>query len=165
MRVRATPGAPAGDRTVRVEMSIEAPPDLRLGPVTIEDGTLSLRGLQGHVGATVTHGAISADEVSGVLRLETTIGPVEVTRARLVEGGLIRLRAFNGDLRLSFAAPLEHARVMALALNGRVTSALPLTLKDGWGPRWAEASIGRADRVVSLDVVTGSIRIDVPAAR
>ena len=59
----------------------------------------------------------------------------------------------------------EDARILALALNGTITSAIPLTSKDDWGPRWAEASIGRADRVVSLDVVTGTIRIELPDRR
>ena len=106
-----------------------------------------------------------ADDIGGIVRLETTIGSVDVTRAALEANGLLRLRAFNGDVRLALTAPLSDARVMALALNGTVTSAVPLTLKDGWGPRWGEATVGRPDRVVSIDVVTGAIRIDAPAAR
>ena len=54
---------------------------------------------------------------------------------------------------------------MALALNGTITSQLPLTLKAGWGPRWGEATIGRGEPVVSLDVVTGDIRIEMPVRR
>jgi hypothetical protein len=66
---------------------------------------------------------------------------------------------------LALAAPLADARVMALALNGTITSAVPLTMKDGWGPRWGEATIGTPDRILSIDVVTGAIRIDVPGGR
>lgn len=149
----------------RTDVSIEAPPGLRLDAVRIADGTLELRGLTGAVRAVVDRGAITADEIGGVMRLETTIGPVTVTRANLDPGGMLRLRTFNGDVRLAFTSPLEDARVMALALNGTITSSLPLTTRTGWGPRWGETSIGRADRVVSLDVVTGAIRLEATAAR
>lgn len=161
--VRATTGD-AG-RRIRAEVVIEAPPAIVLDAIAIDDGRLELRGLRGTVRGAVAHGAIVADDLAGVVRLETTIGPVDVTRARLTPGGLIRLRTFNGDVRLRFAAMPEDARLMALALNGTVTSSLPLRTATAWGPRWGEASIGRADRVVSIDVVTGAIHIDAPPAR
>jgi len=151
------------DAALRTDVLVTAPADAVLDLLTIADGRLELRGFHGRVRATVARGAIAADDVSGVLRLETTLGPVDVTRARLAGGGLFRLRSFNGDVRLTMAAPLADTRVMALALNGTITSAVPLTMKDGWGPRWAEATIGRPDRVVSIDVVTGMVRIEAPA--
>lgn len=147
---------------LRTDVRVLVPPDLRLARVAVQEGSLELRGLRGGVRAAVDRGPITAADVSGAVRLETTIGAIGVTRARLSDGGLIRLRAFNGDVRLGFAAPLEHARVMALALNGRIASTVPLTEVSGWGPRWSQASIGRADRVVSIDVVNGAITIDAP---
>ena len=81
------------------------------------------------------------------------------------EAGILHKMAAEAPGKTLIAAPPEDARILALALNGTITSAIPLTSKDGWGPRWAEASIGRADRVVSLDVVTGTIRIELPDRR
>lgn len=165
MWIDPTPGDAGRDRRIRAEVVAEVPPGIVLDDLAIDDGRLELRGLRGSVRAAVAHGPIVADDVTGILRLETTIGAVEVTRAQLTPGGLIRLRTFNGDVRLRFATPPEDARVMALALNGTVTSSVPLRTATAWGPRWGEASIGRADRVVSIDVVTGAIRIEAPAAR
>jgi hypothetical protein len=156
------PGPPAASRAVQADVQLEVPPEITLDPITIDEGRLDLAGLSGAVRATIAQGPVKADAVAGVLRLESTIGSVEVTRARLTDGGLIRLRAFNGDVRLSFATPPEDARIMALALNGTITSKVPLTSREGWGPRWGEASIGAATRVVSLDVVSGAITIEVP---
>ena len=51
---------------------------------------------------------------------------------------------------------------MALALNGRITSTIALTMTDGWGPRWGEATLGSGEPVISLDVVTGTIEIRSP---
>ena len=164
-RLAVTQTADGADPALRAELVVTAPVDAALEPLHVAEGRLELRGLHGRLRATVARGPIVADDVGGIVRLETTIGPVDVTRAALEASGLLRLRAFNGDVRLALAAPLRNTRVMALALNGTVTSAVPLTLKDGWGPRWGEATVGRPDRVVSIDVVTGAIRIDAPAAR
>lgn len=163
LAVRQT--ADGADPALRTDVVVTAPLDAALEPLSVAEGRIDLRGLRGRVRATAARGPIAAEDVGGILRLDTTIGDVDVSRAVLDAGGLLRLRAFNGDVRLRLAAPLRDARVMALALNGTVTSAVPLTVKDGWGPRWGEATIGQPDRVVSIDVVTGAIRIDVPAAR
>lgn len=165
VRIDVTPGLAAGTRGVSTDVVLQLPPDVTIDAIDIDDGRLDLDGLRGAVRARVTRGGIRATAVSGVVRLETSMGDVVVTRARLTADGLLRLRTFNGDVRLAFEAPPDDARIMALALNGTISSTIPLTSKDGWGPRWGEASIGRADRVVSLDVVTGTIRIEVGGGR
>lgn len=153
------------DPALRADVTITVPALASRGRISVVEGGLELRGFHGDLDADLRRGSITAADVSGTLRLATTIGSVVVTRARLVAGGLLRLRAFNGDVKLGFAEAPRDARVMALALNGTITSALPLTMKDTWGPRWGETTIGNGAGVVSIDVVTGAVRIDVPAAR
>jgi hypothetical protein len=80
----------------------------------------------------------------------------------LSANGLLRLRAFNGDVRLSLASRPTDARIMALALNGHIKSEIPLKMRDSWGPRWGEATLGKGEPVISLDVVTGVIDIKSP---
>lgn len=150
---------------LRAEVTITAPALASRGHITIVEGGLEVRGFHGELEADVRRGGITGSDVSGTLRLATTIGSVDLTRARLVAGGLLRLRAFNGDVRLGFAALPRDARVMALALNGTIASTLPLVMKDGWGPRWGETTIGTGADVVSIDVVTGAVRIEVPAGK
>jgi DUF4097 and DUF4098 domain-containing protein YvlB len=72
---------------------------------------------------------------------------------------LLRLRTFNGDVRLTLAKPPTDARILALALNGSIESDIPLQRKDSWGPRWGEATLGTGEPVISIDVVTGRIVI------
>ena len=62
---------------------------------------------------------------------------------------------------LAAARPTD-ARILALALNGQITSSIPLTMRDTWGPRWGETTLGKGEPVISLDVVTGSIAITSP---
>jgi len=71
----------------------------------------------------------------------------------------LRLRAFNGDVRLQMPAAPTDARVMALALNGSIQSDIPMTTRDTWGPRWSEATLGKGEPVISIDVVTGKVEI------
>jgi hypothetical protein len=87
---------------------------------------------------------------------------VVLTGTRLSADGLLRLRAFNGDVRLTLAQRPVDARIMALALNGHITSDIPLTMRDTWGPRWGEATLGTGEPVISIDVVTGTVEIKSP---
>lgn len=153
----------AMDPALRAEVAVTVPSRSPRGVVSLVEGGLDIRGVHGRLDAEVQRGSITAQDVSGALRLATTIGDVTVTRARVDAGGLLRLRAFNGDVRLGFAVVPGDARVMALVLNGAIQSRLPLTMKDGWGPRWGETTLGAGTNVVSIDVVTGTIRIDAPA--
>jgi DUF4097 and DUF4098 domain-containing protein YvlB len=87
---------------------------------------------------------------------------VTVTGARLPPNGLLRLRSFNGDVRLTMAERPTDARILALALNGQIKSDIPLTTRDTWGPRWGETTLGKGEPVISIDVVTGMIEIKSP---
>jgi hypothetical protein len=150
------------DARLQATIRLDVPRAVSIERIQIAEGRLEIADLTGAVTADVRRGPIAATRVNGVVRLETGIGDVTVDQARLVPGGLIRLRTFNGDIRLAFAEAPADARVMALALNGTVSSQIPLRAKTAWGPRWAEATIGRGEPVVSLDVVTGTIRIEAP---
>ncbi len=164
-RVRIAVVQAGTDARLQAAIRLEVPAAARITALRIAEGRLEVADLRGMLTADVRRGPIVATRVSGALRLETGIGDVDVRQARLTADGLIRLRTFNGDVRLAFAEVPTDARLMALALNGTVTSQLPLTLKTGWGPRWGEATIGRGEPVVSLDVVTGDIRIEAPSRR
>lgn len=161
-RVRITVVQSGTDARLKATIRIEVPRRAHIASLRVAEGRLDVVDLAGVLAAEVRRGPIAAARVSGTVRLETGIGDIDVRDAHLAADGLIRLRTFNGDVHLAFAEPPSDARVMALALNGTVTSQLPLTLKTGWGPRWGEATIGRGAPVVSLDVVSGDITIAVP---
>lgn len=164
-RVRVAVRQSGTDPALRSTIAIELPRLAAIESIRVDEGRLDLAHLAGRTTADVRRGPIVADDLTGTVRLETGIGDLTVRGARLAGDGLLRLRTFNGDIDLSFAAAPSDARVLALALNGTVTSTLPLTLKTGWGPRWGEATIGRGEPVVSLDVVRGDIRLTAPPSR
>ena len=162
VRIRAVQAEGGTDAAYRTDVSIRVPQAAAIASVRILEGRLSLQGLSGSVTADVRRGPIEASDLTGTVRLETGIGNVVANRMRLAPDGLLRLRAFNGNVILSLAARPADARIMALALNGTIQSEIPLTRKETWGPRWSEATLGKGEPVISLDVVTGRIEIKAP---
>lgn len=160
--VRAVQTEGGTDPALRADIVIRAPRAALIEVVRVMEGRIAINGLRGSITADLRRGPIDATDVSGSVRLETGIGAVTVTAAPVPPGGVLRLRAFNGDLRLRFSERPSDARIMALALNGDIRSTIPLTITQAWGPRWGEATIGKGEPVISLDVVTGTIEIRSP---
>ena len=157
--VRAVQADGNTDPAYRADLVLRVPRAATLDRVQVLEGRVTLQGFSGSLAADFRRGPIEGRDVSGTLRLETGIGSVVLNDARLSAGGLLRLRAFNGDVQLALAERPADARILALALNGGITSDIPLTMKDTWGPRWGEATLGKGEPVISLDVVTGAIAI------
>lgn len=157
--VRVAQAAGGTDPSFRADVVLRVPRDAIVERVRLMEGKLAVEQFRGALTADVRRGPIEGTDVSGSLRLETGIGSVTLKNARLVPGGLLRLRAFNGDVRLQMPAAPTDARVMALALNGSIQSDIPMTTRDTWGPRWSEATLGKGEPVISIDVVTGKVEI------
>ena len=157
--VRAVQADGNTDPAYRADLVLRVPRAAAVDRVQVLEGRVTLQGFSGSLAADVRRGPIEGRDVSGTLRLETGIGSVVLNEARLSAGGLLRLRAFNGNVRLTLAERPADARILALALNGGITSDIPLAMKNTWGPRWGEATLGKGEPVISLDVVTGVIEI------
>ena len=155
----------ATDPAYRADVTVRVPRATLIERIQIVEGRLSVNGLNGSITASVRRGPIDGNDVSGAVRLTCEIGTITMANATLADTGVLRLRTFNGDIRLSLASTPANARIMALALNGTIRSDIPLTTKDTWGPRWSEATLGTGEPVISLDVVNGQIEIKSAAGR
>lgn len=149
------------ERAVVTDIAIRAPAATRFDAIRLGSGRIELEGLSGVVDARSDSGDIRGVDLSGTVRLEATLGDVIVERARLTAEGLLRLRAFQGSVRLGLAEVPGDARILATTFNGRISSAIPLRAKDGFGVRFAEATLGRGEPLISIDVVTGDVEITV----
>jgi hypothetical protein len=149
------------DPALKTEITISAPAGAVFQAVRVFDGRVKITNLTNTADVDLRRGAIEAVGLAGRVRLEVGIGSLDLQRAVLTPGGMIRLRVFNGPLRLRFARPPTGARILALTLIGAISSEIPLTTKDQFGPRFGETTIGDGDPVVSLDVVKGDISIGV----
>jgi DUF4097 and DUF4098 domain-containing protein YvlB len=161
VRIRAVQADGATDPSFRADITLRVPSTTVFSSVRILEGRLVISGLRAEINADVRRGPIEATDIQGVVRLETGIGDVVANRVTLSTPGLLRLRTFNGDVRLTLTRRPPDARILALALNGTVASDIPLQKKEMWGPRWGEATLGSGEPVISIDVVTGAIQIKV----
>ena len=160
--IRALQSDNTTDPALRADVTVRVPRHAVIERVQVLEGRIAIEGFSGSLTADIRRGPIDGKTLSGTLRLEAGIGTVTLTDTRLSSNGLLRLRSFNGDVRLTLAERPADARIMALALNGHVTSDIPLTRRDTWGPRWGETTLGKGEPVISLDVVTGLIVIKSP---
>ncbi len=153
------------DRSITTVIRINTPQTTAFESVTLFEGRIALKDLRRGVSVNCQNGSIDGSGLQGRIRLETLTGNIDLDAATLDERGFIRLRTFNGQVRLKFASRPHHARILALSFNGKISSDIPLTTKDRFGPRFAEATIGTGEPVVSIDVVTGDIEIKAPPER
>jgi hypothetical protein len=149
------------DVSLKSEIVVRAPPRAVFQAVRVFEGRVKISSLSDACDVDIRRGSIEATGLAGRIRLESGIGSIDVKDAALTAGGMMRLRVFNGPLRVRFARPPEHARILALTFNGTIASDIPLTMKDRFGPRFGETTIGSGEPVMSLDVVTGDITINV----
>ena len=149
------------DARLKAEIVIRAPVDTVFESGRVFEGRVRVSALARGCDVDLRRGPIEAAGVAGRIRLESGIGSVDVRDSALTAGGMMRLRVFNGPLRVRFARPPASARILAVTFNGTITSDIPLTMRDSFGPRFGETTIGSGDPVMSLDVVTGNIAISV----
>jgi hypothetical protein len=161
LRISVVQAADGRDAALNSSIVVRAPADAAFAAIRLFEGRLRISGLTRSCDADLRRGAIEATSVSGRVRLESGIGSIDVKDATLTAGGMLRLRVFNGPLRVQFARPPANARILAVTLNGKITSAIPLTMKDEFGPRFGETTIGEGEPVMSLDVVKGDIAITI----
>src|SRR5262249_42151977 len=161
IHVGARQAGDARDAALKSVIAIAAPADAVFETVRVFEGRVRLQNLRRACDVALERGAIEAAGGGGRVRLDAGLGSVDVKSAELTPGGMMRLRVFNGPLRVRFARPPANARILALTFNGTITSDIPLTMRDRFGPRFGEWTIGTGDPVVSMDVVKGDISVAV----
>jgi hypothetical protein len=147
------------DPNLKAEIKITAPATAVFETIRVFEGRVTLVNLRAACDVDLRRGAVDASRLAGRIRLEAGLGSVDVRDSDLTPGGMMRLRVFNGPLRVRFTRPPANARILAVTFNGRLTSDIPLTMKDQFGPRFGETTIGSGDPVLSVDVVKGDIAI------
>lgn len=152
------------DPDLQATVTVHVPADADIAAIDVFEGRIELTNLHGTVTADLTRGPITATRLAGRVRLTGHVGDVTVDQAELPADGLLRLRTFNGTVRLALATRPANARVLAVTFNGHVSSNLPLEMKDRFGPTFGETTLGSGEPLISIDVVTGDIRITAPAS-
>lgn len=149
------------DPALRTEIHLSVPASAVLESLKVFEGKVRLSNVHGTCNVVLRRGAIDGAGVGGRVRLETELGPIDVRGAELSPGGMMHLRAFNGDVRVRFQRRPADARILAVTYNGSISSDVPLAIKDKFGPRFGETTLGRGEPVLSIDIVKGNVVIKV----
>jgi len=163
LRIGAVQASDGRDPNLKTEITISAPEAAVFQAVRVFEGHVKIANLKTACDVDLRRGPIEAIGLAGRVRLEAGIGSIDVRRAELTPGGMMRLRVFNGPLHVRFASPPSSGRILAVTLNGTIASEIPLTMTDKFGPRFGETTIGTGEPVMSIDVVKGDISIGVDA--
>ena len=161
LRITALQESDGRDALLKSEIVIRAPAGAVFEAVRVFEGRVELQGLRQACDVDLRRGSIEASGLAGRIRLESGIGGIDLRDSELTPGGMMWLRVFNGALRVRFARVPASARILAVTFNGSLTSDIPLTMKDKFGPRFGETTLGTGDPVMSLDAVKGDITIRV----
>lgn len=161
VRVAVVQADEGKDANLKAEITIASPAAAVFQAIRVFEGHVRLTNLRAACDVDLRRGSIDASGLAGRIRLESGIGGVDVRDTDLTPGGMLRLRVFNGPLRVRFARTPVNARILAVTFNGKIESDIPLTKKDRFGPRFGEATLGSGDPVASMDVVKGDITISV----
>lgn len=160
--IRAVQPNQGRDPERRARVSVKVPATATIRRAAVFEGRLVISGIRGQVQASIERGPLVARGLAGIVRLETQSGDLSLEGAELIPGGLLRLRTFNGSISLGLAVRPANARILALTLNGAITSTLPLTERAGFGPRFREGVLGSGEPLISLDAVRGDLAISAP---
>jgi hypothetical protein len=119
--VRVVQSDQGTDPALRSDVTVRLPRAALIERLQVFEGRIAISAMTGSVTANIRRGPIEGRDLSGTIRLETGLGSIAVTGARLSAGGLLRLRTFDGDVRLTLVERPVDARILALALNVRST--------------------------------------------
>jgi hypothetical protein len=161
LRIAALQAGDGRDARLKADIRVQAPAVAQFDAVRVFEGQVRVTGLRNGCDVDVRRGRIEATAVAGRVRLESGVGSIDVRDPSLTHEGMLRLRVFNGPILVSFDRTPPDARILALTFNGSIASDIPLAMKDKFGPRFGEATLGAGKPVMSIDVVTGDITIRV----
>ncbi len=161
LHVSALQAADGRDPRLSSTIAIAAPASVAFPSVRVFEGRIRIANVRSAADVEIRRGTIDATRLAGRVRLASELGGIDLRDPELTPNGMMRLRVFNGPLRVRFGQRPSSARILAVTLNGSVTSDIPLTMRDRFGPRFGEATIGSGEPVLSMDVVKGDISVAV----
>jgi len=103
----------------KTDLSIKVPKDFSLKLKTINDGDISVMGVNGEMEISNINGEINLDEVSGSVVANTTNGELTVNFNSITSGKDMAFSSFNGDVEVTFPKSLK-ANVKAKSDMGDV---------------------------------------------
>jgi len=140
-----------------VKYSVKVPAGLAVH-VTNTNGTITLTGLANAIEANTTNGGIHGENLSGTVSATTTNGGVNLTLAKLGDGG-ITAETTNGGMSIEIPSD-SKADVTAHVVNGGIgVENLKLETVGDQSRRRVEGRINGGGAHIELSTTNGGIRL------
>jgi DUF4097 and DUF4098 domain-containing protein YvlB len=143
------------DNDVKVEFTVKVPAGSNLVAKTV-NGSVEATDLDGRVDIRTVNGSVRFN-TQGTGAAKTVNGSITGKLGRSDWTDTIELETVNGSITLDLPATTD-ADVDARTVNGRIESALPLTLRE-FSKRSLKGTLGSGGRRLSLSTVNGSITL------
>lgn len=155
LETRAPKGFTRGGAEVKYSMKVPAGLAVH---ITNTNGTITLTGLGNAIDANTTNGAIHGENLSGTVSASTTNGGVNLTLAKLGDGG-ITAETTNGGMSIEIPTD-SKADVTAHVTNGGISvDHLKLETVGDQSRRHVEGRINGGGAHIELSTTNGGIRL------
>ena len=142
-----------------VEFWLKVPRSVRLDDLSLVNGSLEIRNVQGDIEASLVNGGLDATGLRGNAELSTVNGSIDVRFDRLDGTQRIEIDSVNGSIDLFLPGDVD-AEVTADTVHGRISNDFGLEVdKSGWVGQELRGKLGSGSARISLDNVNGSIDI------
>lgn len=141
----------------RVEFTIHVPRGTRIGDVSLVNGNLKLRDIDGRIDASSVNGYVDGEKLSGNLDVSTVNGSITLAVSGALES--VKLHSVNGAVNL-YLPKDASARVSASTVHGDIRGGKDLAVEQAhFVGSSLNGVIGKGDGRVDLNTVNGDIRI------
>jgi hypothetical protein len=144
---------------VKVEFTVRVPSGANFVGRTVNGG-IDVRDLDGRVDLATVNGSVDFN-TQGTGTAKTVNGSITGKLGRADWADTLSLETVNGSITLDLPTGTD-ADVEARTVNGRIHSALPLTLRE-FSRRSLKGTLGSGGRGLSLGTVNGSITLKAGA--
>jgi DUF4097 and DUF4098 domain-containing protein YvlB len=151
------------DSPSRVDFTVQVPRGTRLEDVSLVNGELDLKDIDGRIQASSVNGSVEGEGLAGNLDLSTVNGDVTLA----VSGGMesIKLHSVNGTVSLSLPRNVD-ANLSANTIHGDIRGSREFHAEERHFVGSSLTSvIGKGGGHIDLNTVNGDIRIHREGAR
>jgi len=144
----------------RVEYKVQLPASINLSDISVVNGALKIKDMQGEVNADVVNGAIVVTGLTKNTEINSVNGSIKVTYQSIDSStDDIELNTVNGSIKLYLPEDI-NATFDFETMHGAIKTDFGLKAKKNmFVGRKLQGSVGNGDVRINLETVNGSIKV------
>lgn len=145
------------DNDVEVDFTVMVPRGVHFEGANV-NGDVEAVNLDGSVDVSTVNGSVRLETSGGDADASTVNGSIRAT-VRALGTSAMRFHTVNGGVTLTLPAGI-NADLSAETVNGSITTDFPIAVMGRMNPRRLSGRIGTGGRVLDIETVNGSIRLN-----